>query len=86
MNSLPEVWKFLREPGGVDFYPGVSLQWKKGQSPELRIGKTRSSAGVPEDWLPGHRNDEEVLEQSPVDLSMYDFQELHYLMQSPLCA
>ena len=35
MNSLPEVKRFLKRPGGVDDYPEVKLVWKLHHRPEL---------------------------------------------------
>ena len=36
MNSLPEVKRFLKRPGGIDDYPEVQLVWKLHHRPELK--------------------------------------------------
>jgi len=35
LNRLKEVKKFLKQPGGIDQYTGVTIKWQKGHNPDL---------------------------------------------------
>ncbi len=37
MNRLPEVRRFLKEPGHADAYEGLKINWKPGKPPILSI-------------------------------------------------
>jgi hypothetical protein len=37
LNKLPEVKKFLKEPGGIDQYANLKVNWIRGRTPELVI-------------------------------------------------
>lgn len=37
LNSLPEVKRFLKEPGHADSYENLSIKWIKGRNPDLYI-------------------------------------------------
>jgi len=35
LNKLPEVKRFVKEPGHADGYEGLKIKYNPGQSPEL---------------------------------------------------
>lgn len=35
LNSLPEVKRFLKEPGHADSYENLSIKWIRGRNPDL---------------------------------------------------
>jgi hypothetical protein len=37
LNSLPEVKRFLKEPGNADSYEGLTITWIRGRNPDLRL-------------------------------------------------
>lgn len=79
---MPEVKRFLREPGGADLYPALEIEWKRGQDPHLEIRRCRTPrdskrpAGEPG---AGGVSDSELLET--VYLSRFGHGHLHYLLQ-----
>ena len=36
-NRLPEVRRFLKEPGHADAYEGLKINWKPGKPPVLKV-------------------------------------------------
>jgi len=43
LNRLPEVKKFLKQSGGVDLYPDVTIDWIRGHNPDLYVYEGPSS-------------------------------------------
>jgi hypothetical protein len=37
LNSLPELKRFLKEPGNVDSYDKLTVTWIRGRNPDLHI-------------------------------------------------
>lgn len=37
LNSLPEVKRFLKEPGHIDSYENLTVKWIRGRNPDLFI-------------------------------------------------
>jgi hypothetical protein len=37
LNSLPELKRFLKEPGNADSYDKLSVTWIRGRNPDLHI-------------------------------------------------
>ena len=46
MNSLPEVRRFLKQPGGAGLYTDVSIAWIRGHDPTLYVYADGSNAVV----------------------------------------
>jgi hypothetical protein len=46
LNSLPEVKRFLKQPGGFDLYEGVTLEWIRGHNPEMTVTGDRAGEQV----------------------------------------
>jgi len=72
LNALPEVKRFLKEPGGLDLYTSLQVYWKPGHDPELEV---RNCTGR------SPRDDPDGPVVRYVDLSPFTTEELHWLVQ-----
>ena len=46
LNKLPEVRRFLKDPGHADAYEGLEITWKSGKVPSLTITQDNGNTEV----------------------------------------